>query len=555
MPLFRKKNKSDHKKNKIENKDEKSNSSKFQSNDAAKDNNNLNSGNAEESSGYTNEKTKEMKSNQSSDNNEKKLSSSFEENIKTINEIFDGDDTIVKRRFQNEHGLKFYLFYSDGLVSSVILNEHIMQPLLECEVKKSRDSIEELINHVINVSETKVVSKHKDIVQAVSYGDTALLIEGQDNAIIMSSKAFFMRAVAEPDNEKTVSGPREGFTEVLLANLSLVKRRLRTDNLKMKYYSFGLRTHTQACICYIDGIVNKEVLKELYKRLDKIDIDSVLDVNYLAEHIRDSKYTLFRQSGITEKPDAVVGKLLEGRIAIFVDGSPVVMTVPYLFIENFQMGDDYYTNYLYGTISRLIRVSSYFLTILVPSLYVAIVAFHKEMLPTVFLTTVATERSGVPFPIIIEMVIMFIVFDILREAGVRMPSGVGTALSIVGALVIGQAAVEAKLLDAPVIIIVAFSSITGLLNPRMGAAVVVIRLVFLILASIFGLYGFILSFSLLIIHLYNLTSLGVPQLKNYEEIEYENIKDIFIRGPWPKMKTRPSIAQDSIRMKTKNEKN
>ncbi len=552
MSLFRKnKKKSNSEKKDAENKAQKSNSGKFQSNDAAKENNNLNSGSADESTGYTNEKTKEMKSNQSS---EKKLSSSFEDNIKMIEEMFDGDDTIVRRNFQSKHGLKLYIFYSDGLVNSVVLNEHIMQPLLECEVKKCHDSIDNLLNHIINVSETKIVSKLKDIVQAVNYGDTIMFVDGQDDAIIMSSKAFFMRAAVEPDNEKSANGPREGFTEVLLANLSLVKRRLRTDKLKMKYYSFGRRTHTQACICYIDGIVNEEVLKELYNRLDKIDIDSVLDVNYLAEYIRDSKYTLFRQSGITEKPDVVVAKILEGRIAIFVDGSPVVMTVPFLFIENFQMGDDYYTNYFYGTIGRLIRISSYFLTILVPSLYLAIVAFHKEMLPTVFLINVAAERSGVPFPVIIEMVIMFIVFDILREAGVRMPTGVGTALSIVGAIVIGQAAVEASLVDAPVIIIVAFSSITGLLNPKMGAAVVVFRMFFIILAGMFGLYGFILSFSILIIHLYNLTSLGVPQLKNYDDIEYENIKDIFIRGPWPKMKTRPSIAQDSIRMKINNEK-
>lgn len=500
-----------------------------------------------------NEKTKEIKDNKSNGENEKELSSSFDENFEIINKIFDGDDTIVKRRFKNKHGLNFYLFYSDGLVSSVILNEHIMQPLLECEVKKSRDSIEELINHVINVSETKVVSKLKNIVQAVNYGDTALLIDGQDYAVIMSSKAFFMRGVEEPDNEKYVSGPREGFTEVLLANLSLIKRRLRTDNLKMKYYSFGRRTHTQACICYIDGLVDKDILKELYNRLEKIDIDSVLDVNYLAEHIRDNKHSLFRQSGITEKPDAVVGKLLEGRIAVIIDGSPVVMTVPYLFIENFQMGDDYYTNTFYGSIGRIIRLSSYFFTILSPALYLAIVAFHKEMLPTVFLINVAAERSGVPFPVILEMITMLIVFDILREAGVRMPSGVGTALSIVGALVIGQAAVEARLVDAPVIIIVAFSSITGLLNPRMGAAVVMVRMFFLILAGILGLYGFILAFTILIIHLYNLTSLGVPQLKSYENVEYENIKDVFIRGPWSKMKKRPSIARDSIRMKTNNE--
>lgn len=404
------------------------------------------------------------------------------------------------------------------------------------------------------VSETKVTDNIKDIIQGVSYGDTALIIDGQNEVIILNTKKFHMRSVQEPDNEKYVSGPREGFTEVLLANLSLIKRRLRTNNLKMRYMSFGKRTHTQACVCYIDGLVDKKVLKELYNRLEKIEIDSVLDVNYLCEFIRDMPHSLFRQTGMTEKPDAVAGKLLEGRIAVLVDGSPVVMTVPYLFIENFQIGDDYYTNYLFGTIGRIIRLSSYFFTILSPALYLSIVAFHKELLPTVFLTNVSAERSSVPFPVVLEMIIMLIIFDILREAGVRMPSGIGTALSIVGALVIGQAAVDAKLVDAPTIIIVAFSSITGLLNPKMGAAVVIVRLFFIILSAVFGLYGFIMALSFLITHLYNLTSMGVPQLKNYENAGYYNIKDIFIRGSWASMKTRPSIAQDRIRMKINNDK-
>jgi len=500
------------------------------------------------------EKPNENKSDKSSGvgasgDNENKLTASLEDNIKTVTEIFDGDDTVVKRQFKNKSGLDFYLFYSDGLVNSLILNEHIMQPLLESHVKKGDDCIENLLNHVINISETKTVTKLKDIVQAVSYGDTVLLVENQSNAIVLNSKTFFMRGIEEPDSEKVISGSREGFTEVLLANLSLVKRRLRTENLKLKYHSFGKRTHTQACICYIDGLVNKEVLKELYDRLDKIDIDSVLDVNYLSEQIREMPHSLFRETGITEKPDVVVGKLLEGRIAVFVDGSPVVLTVPFLFIENFQSGDDYYTNYFYASISRLIRSSAFFLSIMTPAIYLAIAAFHKEMLPTVFFINVAAERSGVPFPVVLEMIIMFIIFDILREAGVRMPTGIGTALSIVGALVIGQAAVEARLVDAPLIIIVGFASITGLLNPRLGASTILLRLIFIILSGIFGLYGFILCFVFLLFHLNNLTSFGIPQLKSYESVEYQDIKDIMIRGPWTKMIKRPNIAADTIRMK------
>jgi spore germination protein KA len=362
-----------------------------------------------------------------------------------------------------------------------------------------------------------------------------------------------MRAITEPDNEKAVSGPREGFSEVLLVNLSLVRRRLRTNDLKMKYHSIGERTQTQLCICYLDSLVDKKVLDELYRRLEKINIDGVLDVNYISENMRDTKYTLFRQTGITEKPDCVVGKLLEGRIAVFVDGSPAVMTVPYLFIENFQMSDDYFTNFFYASIARILRVTSYFLAVLTPGLYLALVAFHKEMIPTVFFLNVAAERSSVPFPVIIEMTLMLIVFDFLREAGLRMPSNVGSALSIVGALVIGQAAVDAKILDAPVIIVVGFSAITSLLTPRMGASITVIRLAFIAAAGLLGLYGYMLLLVVLIVHLYNLRSMGVSQLQTYEDLHYQSIKDIFIRGPWFKMKKRPDIAQDIIRLEINDE--
>lgn len=487
------------------------------------------------------------------DENEPALSSSLQENVHCIHTLFKDDDTLVARNVKNRAELKFYLFYSDGLINSLTLNEHIISPLLASQVKKGSDSVDLLLNHILQISEVKTVTKIKDIIQAITYGDTVLLVEGQDQAIVLNSKYFFMRAIVEPDNEKAVSGPREGFSEVLLVNLSLVRRRLRTNDLKMKYYSIGRRTQTQACICYLDSLVDQEVLNELYRRLDKIDIDAVLDVNYISENIRRKRYSLFRETGITERPDSVVGKILEGRVAVFVDGSPIVMTIPHLFIENFQISDDYYTNYFYASTARILRSAAYFLTITIPGFYLALVAFHKEMIPTVFFLNVAAERSSVPFPVIIEMTAMLIVFDFLREAGLRMPSNVGSALSIVGALVIGQAAVQAKLLDAPVIIVVGFGAITGLLNPRMGASVTIIRFVFLYTAGLLGLYGFILILIALIIHLYNLESFGVPQLKIYEDIKYQNIKDIFIRGPWFTMKTRPAIAQDTIRLKINDE--
>lgn len=246
----------------------------------------------------------------------------------------------------------------------------------------------------------------------------------------------------------------------------------------------------------------------------------------------------------------VAAKLLEGRIAIFLDGTPVVLTVPYLFIENFQSSEDYYMNFFYTSFSRMLRILGFFMTITVPGFYIAIVAFHHEMLPTPLLINIASERTGVPLPAAAEAFIMLIVFDILRETGVRMPSNIGQALSIVGALVIGQAAVEARLVAAPMIIIVGITGITGLLVPRMNAPIIFVRIFILIGSSIFGLFGMMLTLCALFIHMLNLDSFGVSQLTPSGRLQFQEIKDIVIRAPWWTMIQRPRrTAWGTVRQK------
>ena len=258
----------------------------------------------------------------------------------------------------------------------------------------------------------------------------------------------------------------------------------------------------------------------------------------------------FRTAGYTERPDVVAGKLLEGRIAVFVDGSPVVLTVPYLFIENFQSNEDYYLSYYYTSFSRILRIVSFFLTITVPALYIAVVAYHQEMLPTPLMVNIAVESHNVPLPAALEAFVLLIMFDILRETGVRMPLGVGQALSIVGALVVGSAAVEADLVSATMIIVTAISGITSLLVPRMSSAVVLLRFVLLLLASGFGFFGLTMGLSALLVHMLHIESFGVLQLTPDRELRFQRVKDTAIRAPWWLMKTRPgAITENSIRQR------
>lgn len=482
------------------------------------------------------------------------MSASIDENCQHFEGLFIDNDTIIARNLQNAHhsNLQYRLYYSEGMVDTTKLENSVMRPLIQSpERVEANDPIEGLVKRVLNAVEMKITNSWEEIVDGITYGDAVMFLSDCSRAIILPAKKFELRSVEEPDSEKIISGPREGFNESLIVNLTLLRRKLRTQDLKMKYYTFGRRTQTKGCICYLDSLVNKRILKLLNERLQKIDIDGVLDTNYISELIRDSPYSPFRSTGYTERPDVVAAKLLEGRIAIFLDGTPVVLTVPYLFIENFQSSEDYYLNFYYTSFSRMLRILGFFITITVPGFYISIVAFQHEILPTPLLINIATEQQGVPLPAAAEAFIMLIVFGILRETGVRMPSNTGQALSIVGALVIGQAAVEARLVAAPMIIIIGITGITALLVPKMNAPIIFIRMFILMCASVMGLFGMMLSLSTLFIHMLNLDSFGVSQLTPSAKLQFQDVKDKLIRAPWWMMLRRPvKIGQDSVRQKT-----
>ncbi len=459
---------------------------------------------------------------------------------------------MLKTRIVSNENLNALIFYIDGMVKTALVNDSIIKPLLEL---KSPDvpTLDIISKSLIYSGEIKKSNDIKDIVTSALYGDTILFCENENSALIINSKGWETRSISEPENEKTLRGPREGFTEALLKNSTLLRRKLLTPDLKFQTLKLGTRTVTSVCICYLDSIVNKNVLKKILMRLKKINIDAVLDTNYLDELIRDNPLSPLKTSGFTERPDVVAARLLEGRIAIIVDGSPCVMTVPYLFIENLQSDDDYYINYFFSSISRLLRVLSLLITVAVPGLYVALVSFHREMIPTPLALSIAGARQGVPLPVTVECLLMLLIFEILRESGLRMPSNVGTALSIVGAIVIGQAAVDAKFVSAPMVIIVSVTGITGLMVSKLKGAIIIFRTLLVLSASILGIYGFVACLMVIVAHTVSLTSFGVSYTAYLDSFKEQSAKDIYVRMPWYKMLTRPSIiAQNIIRQKGEN---
>lgn len=478
------------------------------------------------------------------------LTSNLDENINVVKGIFNNDDTLKQRIFENQYnGLKGCLFFIGDMVNTTVTNEHILKPILESKILLDDINYIEFLSTGVIISGTlKRSTSIDDLVDAVVSGDTILFVEGFSEFIIIYTSAWKARAIEEPNSERVLRGPKEGFTESLTTNLTLIRRKIRSRDLKFHYMIVGERTRTKVCICYIDGLVKEEILNNILDKIGNIYIDGIVDVKYIEEFIDENPFSIFETSYTSEKPDVVSGKILEGRVAVLIDGSPSVMTAPSIFIESFMASDDYYINYYYASLGRLLRSFGFFATISIPALYLSLVAFHQGTLPTPLLITIYSARVGVPFPSFVELIILLAVFEVLREAGTRAPGSVGQAISIVGVLVLGTAAVDARLVSAPMIIIVGVSSITGLMLPNMTASLSFLRLGLLLLSSILGLYGYIFGMLALIIHLFSLRSCGVPFMGNLTSLRMQSLKDTIIRAPAWYMRYRPKfMSKDSKR--------
>lgn len=478
------------------------------------------------------------------------FSKSLDENKQMIFNIFLNDQTLVSRDLLNQsNGLKCCIFFIDGMVKNDIINDYVIRSYLTAQqLPQGKDLLETIRTQVLTSNAVEQTVSIQHIVDGILYGDTVLLVEGEEGALIINTKGFQIRAVAEPDTEKALRGPREGFTECLLVNLSLIRRKLRTSDLKVEFMSFGTRSNTQTCLCYLESLTDKKILRELKRRLRKINMDGVLDSNYITEQIKDHPFSAFKTIGVTEKPDVVAAKLLEGRIAVFVDGSPVVLTVPFLLIENFQSGDDYYLNFFFASFDRMIKILSFFISVSVPAIYIALTTYHREMIPTALALNIAKARHDVPLPTVVECLLMLLLFEFIRETGIRMPANVGQALSVVGALVIGQAAVEASFISAPMVIVVAVTAITGLTNPSIKGAVIGMRYFLIIASSILGLYGYFFGSIAILIQMLSIKSFGVVYASQFLTAYQHKAQDSIIRMPWWFMKLRPNyVIKDQVR--------
>lgn len=424
----------------------------------------------------------------------------------------------------------------NGLVNTTDLGTMVVRPLTECSLPPALSPAElsgwvgQAVLSAWRVAPAQTIG---ELLHAILDGATALVLEGAGAGLAVYLPESEGRAVEEPAAEPTIRGPREGFTEHLSTNTALLRRRLRSPHLRVESMRIGRSSCTIVVMVYLRDIADPAVVAEVRRRLADVEIDSLEDSSYLEELIEDNPYSLFPTIMNTERPDAVAASLAEGRVAILADNSPSALIVPVSLWSFLQASEDHYQRYPIATFLRLLRLGLAAMSLLGPALWIAVLSYHQEMLPSALLLTVAATREGIPFPAIVEALLMEIFFEALREAGVRLPRPIGQAVSIVGALVIGQAAVQAGIVSAPKVIVVAATGIASFTIPRfnLGIALRLLRFVMMILAGTLGLFGIMMGLIMLLYHLCALRSFGVPYLSPVAPLSLNGLKDSLVRGP------------------------
>ncbi len=477
---------------------------------------------------------------------------------------------------------KAFLVYIDGMINAESINNFILRPMLSNKSKYSESiataisnnitirkvkkfNLEEyILDSLLPQNDIKKIKKFDEIIYEINLGNCALFVDTIDIAFSIDVKGFKHRNVSEPQNEIVVRGSQEGFVEVLRINTAILRRLTNNENLIIENTNVGKLSKTMVSICYIKNIVNDALVSEVKHRINNLDIDYLLSSGGLEQLIQDNGNSSFPQIISTERPDKVANLLYEGRVAILVNGTPYALVVPGIFVDFISSPEDYNIKYQFSNVLRIIRILALFLTLLLPGLYIAITNYHPELIPTELLFAIAEAREAVPFPIIEEIIVMEISFELIREAAVRVPSPIGPTIGIVGALILGEAAVSASIVSPILIIIVSITAISSFAIPdfSLGFTLRFLRFLFLILGFIAGFLGIALGVFVYITILNSLKSFGTPYLAPYVPSQYKDTNSVFFLKPvWLREKrslflnTKKTNSEGKISMLWKNLQN
>lgn len=483
------------------------------------------------------------------------ISPNLEENLDQIRtRLGNSPDLIIRTYELINRTIQVAAVYMTGITDREMVDHFISHVMSfeslndDAKLAASRAEVYAFIKgNALSIGKEKRVQDINGLLEALLSGDTIILVDGLSEAVSGSTCGGEARPVSEAGTQVAIRGSKESFTETISTNIALVRRIIKNPDLWTETMKLGDVTHTDITIMYIHGIADEETIQVFKKKLQEIQVDSILESGYIEQIIEDNKYSPFPTLYNTERPDSVAGNLLDGRIAIFVDGTPFVLIAPTTFFMFFHTVEDYYQRYDISTLIRLLRFLCLIISMYGPAIFVAALNFHQEMIPTPLLINLASQREGVPFPTFVEAIMMEVTFEIIREAGVRMPSPIGQTVSIIGGLVLGTAAVQAGIVSPAMVIVVSLTGISSFATPafNMALSIRMLRFVIMVIAAFMGLYGIAIFTIMLIAHLCSLRSLGVPYMSPIGPFVLAEQKDTFIRSPLTFMKIRKRLQNNN----------
>lgn len=463
------------------------------------------------------------------------------------------NDLILRTIRYGGPGEKVGLVCIEGLSDSKLLNDKVIKPL-QLEASQTRretfaDSAEPMLDYLeqslLSVTEIKRSGDMNEVIIAVLSGETAIFEEGTSSALIIGSRGWTSRSIEEPISESLVRGARDGFIEDLRTNITHLRRRIRDPKLRLDAYTIGTRSKKDMTLVYVEGIIHPDLLKEVKRRLATIDIDEAEESGTIEQWIEDSFLSPFPQFMNTERPDRVAAAILQGKFAIFLDGTPFVLIAPLTFGASMQSPDDYYERFAIGTFIRILRYGAAFFAVFLPALYIALLEYHHGMIPSNLAFSIASTREGMPFPVIVEAILMELTMELLREAGLRLPKPLGQTVGIVGGIIIGEAAVSAGIVSPIMVIIVAITAVSSFAIPSFSMSISfrILRFAVMGAAAVFGFFGIVLVYIMINIHIVRLKSFGIPYSTMFAPMFNKDMKDTVLRAPLTMMKKRPKYLQ------------
>lgn len=479
-------------------------------------------------------------------NNNKKITASLENTINYFKIQFDKSADLTIRELEIKD-TPAAIITIEGMINKEVLSSSVINPIVESDFS-IKDPVKKYVyirDNLLSTSEQVEVTTFEQAFTLVMSGFALIAVDGNDCILALGIQGFSFRGVSEPTAEVMQRGSKEGFVEPLRINMTLIRRRMKNPKLKFELMKLGSVSNTDVCLCYLRDTVSPKILNEIRIRLSRVNLQTVMAAGYITPYLEDQKdHSLFNSTGISERPDTVCGKIAEGRVCILVDGTPSVIIAPYLFVEYFQNMDDYLSRPYYATFIRWLKYFSFFLATMLPGLYVAAGTFNPELFPEELLTKIAKAIGTTPFPLIIEALVIHFIYEVMREAGLRLPKPLGHAVSIVGALVIGDTAIKSGLIGATTLMVLAVTAISSYVIPNLYEPIAVLRLIFILVGGTMGMWGIMLLLCILLLNLCAKSSFGVPFVAPITPFSLFGMRDVAIRASWKILAKDPNLVQN-----------